>query len=527
MSLIFDNITFEGKLILSENTAGGGGAGGGAVTAQYLALGGMGGMNNNTRQGQGLYHAAGGTGGVSTGTLTLSAGKTYNINIGQGGAMNDYYSSYSYFSYGCWCNYTYENWGAGGAGGSSYITTTSTYNAGTSTGSIEYNATGITGYIYGPSYSYRTQFNPYYGATWFDRDSVQSFGIEAWVFPKEDRSMVFFSLYNQTGYQLWSFGMGDAFGNNATVHGTKKPYFGAWDGTSLSSQLNSSCVWGADDLPMSQWTHLAGMYDSTSKKIKLYVNGKLAGQTADGKSALESYTSYYQTNSGAIVEIGGNGTIGGNPGLNALINDVRYTVGEIAYTSEFTPPTSRLTATQHTVLLGFQSSNTGRLLADSSFVIQESYSSIASNLDPSTNVAVYAGGGGGGAGVTAYGGGKSGSPQSTTGTSPWAYGGGVANVTSSITGTPVVYGGGTASGNISPSLAGYSVSNGYQPFNDPQWEYTHQTLGNDGKYYADAGLVILSIPTANYSGTTTGSPTVTTTGTNTVLVYTQNGTYTA
>jgi hypothetical protein len=36
----------------------------------------------------------------------------------------------------------------------------------------------------------------------------------------------------------------------------------------------------------------------------------------------------------------------------------------------------------------------------------------------------------------------------------------------------------------------------------------------------------LSIPTASYTGTTTGSPTVTTNGSNTILKYTSSGTYT-
>jgi hypothetical protein len=37
----------------------------------------------------------------------------------------------------------------------------------------------------------------------------------------------------------------------------------------------------------------------------------------------------------------------------------------------------------------------------------------------------------------------------------------------------------------------------------------------------------LSIPTANYTGTTTGSPIVTTSGSNTILEYTTSGSYTA
>jgi hypothetical protein len=39
--------------------------------------------------------------------------------------------------------------------------------------------------------------------------------------------------------------------------------------------------------------------------------------------------------------------------------------------------------------------------------------------------------------------------------------------------------------------------------------------------------VIVSVPTTSYSGTTTGSPTVTTSGSNTILTFTASGSYTA
>ena len=43
-----------------------------------------------------------------------------------------------------------------------------------------------------------------------------------------------------------------------------------------------------------------------------------------------------------------------------------------------------------------------------------------------------------------------------------------------------------------------------------------------------SGVVILSIPTSLYSGTTTGSPTITTSGSNTIIKWTTgSGTYTA
>ena len=50
---------------------------------------------------------------------------------------------------------------------------------------------------------------------------------------------------------------------------------------------------------------------------------------------------------------------------------------------------------------------------------------------------------------------------------------------------------------------------------------TTGTGGNGGK-----GVVILRMPTANYSNTTTGSPTVTTSGADTILVFNDSGSYT-
>jgi hypothetical protein len=45
--------------------------------------------------------------------------------------------------------------------------------------------------------------------------------------------------------------------------------------------------------------------------------------------------------------------------------------------------------------------------------------------------------------------------------------------------------------------------------------------------FGGSGVIILRMPTANYSGTTTGSPAVITEGTDTILIYKSSGTYTA
>ena len=60
--------------------------------------------------------------------------------------------------------------------------------------------------------------------------------------------------------------------------------------------------------------------------------------------------------------------------------------------------------------------------------------------------------------------------------------------------------------------------------------FTDETSG-DRSYGTDygsggSGVVILRMPTTNYSGTTTGSPTVTTSGSNTILTFNASGSYT-
>ena len=55
----------------------------------------------------------------------------------------------------------------------------------------------------------------------------------------------------------------------------------------------------------------------------------------------------------------------------------------------------------------------------------------------------------------------------------------------------------------------------------------HSTKGYYPSGVGGSGIVIIRMETKNYSGTTTGSPSVTTSGDDTILTYTQSGTYTA
>jgi hypothetical protein len=117
-------------------------------------------------------------------------------------------------------------------------------------------------------------------------------------------------------------------------------------------------------------------------------------------------------------------------------------------------------------------------------------------------------GGNGGAGVASTitgssvsrGGGGAGGTYNATGGTGGTGGGGNGNSTNGSAGT-VNTGGGGGAGNSGSSTA--------------------RTGGAGGK-----GVVILRMPTANYSTTTTGSPTVTTSGSDTILVYNDSGSYT-
>jgi len=144
-------------------------------------------------------------------------------------------------------------------------------------------------------------------------------------------------------------------------------------------------------------------------------------------------------------------------------------------------------------------------------------------------------GGGGGAGAVGgnpvaprQGGvGGNGTASSITGSSITRAGGGGGggyNTPSGNGGTGGTGGGGNG-GNGSPPTAG---ANGTA--NTGGGGGGGGTSAGSGVGFGGAGgkgVVILSVPTASYSGTTTGSPTVTTSGSNTILQFNGSGSYTA
>jgi hypothetical protein len=144
-------------------------------------------------------------------------------------------------------------------------------------------------------------------------------------------------------------------------------------------------------------------------------------------------------------------------------------------------------------------------------------------------------GGGGGANNNGGGGGGA-SAVGANATTPNAGNGGN-GLASSITGSSVTRGGGGGGGPYPPYTAGTGGTGGggngtSSGVGIAGTANTGGGGGGSGGSGANAGanggsgVVILRMPTTNYSGTTTGSPTVTTDGSDTILVYNASGSYT-
>ena len=135
--------------------------------------------------------------------------------------------------------------------------------------------------------------------------------------------------------------------------------------------------------------------------------------------------------------------------------------------------------------------------------------------------AIYSGGGGGGAGA-----------QGGTAVNDSAGSGG-AGIVKTITGAAVYYAGGGGGGGGGAGAGGAGGGgNGSAGGGSPSNGGTNTGGGaGSGGYVSTAlggsGVIILSVPSVSYSGVTTGSPTVTISGANTILKYTVSGTYTA
>ena len=148
--------------------------------------------------------------------------------------------------------------------------------------------------------------------------------------------------------------------------------------------------------------------------------------------------------------------------------------------------------------------------------------------DGGRNASLYSGSSGGGGGAGGAGQGQTagqnggtggvGLSSSITGSSVSRGGGGGGSGDGTGTGGTATAGGGSGGGSGGSGNAGTANTGG----GGGGRAINSSGTGNSG----GSGVVILRIPTANYSGTTTGSPTVTTDGSDKVIVFTGSGTIT-
>jgi hypothetical protein len=143
------------------------------------------------------------------------------------------------------------------------------------------------------------------------------------------------------------------------------------------------------------------------------------------------------------------------------------------------------------------------------------------------------GGGGGGAGAVGGSGstntggnGGNGSASSITGSSvTYAGGGGGGGYQDFGGGTSSGGTGGGGGGTSTPTAGGSGTANLGGAGGGGGYTAPGAQAGAGGS--GGSGVVILSVPTAQYTGTTTGSPIITTSGSNTIIKFNSSGTYTA
>ena len=155
----------------------------------------------------------------------------------------------------------------------------------------------------------------------FDGD----FTVECWVNFKNVASVYQSFLGQYTSGLPWAFQL--MTNGQLRLVGT----FGG-----VYKEVNSSI------LSVNTWYHIALVRSGTGTNcLKIYVNG-----VNNGSATITS-----KVGDGTKINTIGSGDAAGNDRFNGFISNVRYVKGTAVYTSNFTPPTSRMTAIVGTSLL--------------------------------------------------------------------------------------------------------------------------------------------------------------------------------
>ena len=194
-----------------------------------------------------------------------------------------------------------------------------------------------------------------------------NFTIEAFFYTTSTSSQTIIAKW-ATSNLSWFLGFGSGLGF----------YINVGAGGVLALPLSS--------VPANQWNHIA--VTRSGADLKLFLNGTQSGSTYNIGSSTILDTS-------ATVVVAGDGS--GNPEFVGYISNVRILKGTAQYTSNFTPPTSPLTAITNTSLLTCQSN---RFIDNSSnaFTITVTGNTAIQRFSPFNPTTPYAAGTIGGSG---------------------------------------------------------------------------------------------------------------------------------
>jgi hypothetical protein len=189
-----------------------------------------------------------------------------------------------------------------------------------------------------PSVQAFSPFNPsaswsaatYGGSGYFDgtSDYLNLGGQSAFAFGTGDFTLEGWFYFNALSNSIYDARPSGTFGGNYLA-------VGVLSNGQVEVLINTVQI-SAGAVTVNQWTHIAITRSGTD--LRLFVNGTQAGSTVTNNTNL--------INGASRPTIGANGANTGLAYVNGYIGGYRVVTGTAVYTSNFTPPTAPLTATQ-------------------------------------------------------------------------------------------------------------------------------------------------------------------------------------
>jgi len=135
-----------------------------------------------------------------------------------------------------------------------------------------------------------------FGQTYVGWNQLRSFTVEAWVRPQNPASGVEQVIVERPG----DVPVGNSMGYPSTVRVNFRlgldpsghPFIG-YNGAGFDPIFSEAKADGNGVIPADQWTHLAGVYDGTAKKLFLYENGVMVGMTPTAEIPFNGWLGAY------------------------------------------------------------------------------------------------------------------------------------------------------------------------------------------------------------------------------------------